>query len=119
QADQSVLPHNAARRAGRAALYLAAGLIALTAGSAVFWWRYGNPSPSGREPLPNQTSADTDDGSTIVRNPGYLGPQACAACHSGRVAEFRATRHFRACCVPQTATMPAGFAPGRGNYAMR
>ena len=71
QADQSVLPHNAARRAGRAALYLAAALIALTSAAAVFWWRYGNPSPSDRDPLPNGTSANTDDGSaSIVRNHG-------------------------------------------------
>ncbi|HEV3115720.1 MAG TPA: tetratricopeptide repeat protein [Gemmataceae bacterium] len=117
QAGQSVLSHNAARRAGRATLYLAAALIALTSGAAVFWWRCGNHAPSGLDPFPNGTIVDTEDASTIVRNPGYLGPQACAPCHSGRVAEFRSTRHFRACCVPQTATMPAGFAPGRGRYA--
>jgi tetratricopeptide (TPR) repeat protein len=51
------------------------------------------------------------------RNPGYVGPLACMPCHTARVAEFQATRHYRACCRPDQATMPAGFAPGRGTFA--
>jgi tetratricopeptide (TPR) repeat protein len=35
------------------------------------------------------------------------------------VAEFQKTAHFRACRTPEPATMPAGFAPGRGTYATR
>lgn len=45
-------------------------------------------------------------------NPGYLGPQACAECHRERVAEFQATRHFQANCVPRAGAMPSGFQPG-------
>lgn len=45
-------------------------------------------------------------------NPGYLGPQACAECHRERVAEFQATRHFQANCVPRVGAMPSGFQPG-------
>lgn len=45
-------------------------------------------------------------------NPGYLGPQACAECHRERVAEFQATRHFQANCIPRPESMPSGFQPG-------
>lgn len=45
-------------------------------------------------------------------NPGYLGPKACAECHRERVAEFQATRHFQANCVPRVGAMPSGFQPG-------
>ncbi|MEI8380920.1 MAG: tetratricopeptide repeat protein [Planctomycetota bacterium] len=53
-----------------------------------------------------------------VENPGYLGPQACAECHSERVAEFHNTRHFKAMCVPEVASMPEGFFAGKGDFQM-
>jgi tetratricopeptide (TPR) repeat protein len=59
------------------------------------------------------------DEPAAARNPGYLGPQACAPCHARRVAEFQQTRHLRACRLPQAEAMPPGFAPGRGTYATR
>ena len=60
----------------------------------------------------------SDDGPVVVKvaNPGYVGPQACAACHAERVAEFSETRHFLAMCVPEAGRMPTGFNPGRGTY---
>ncbi len=50
---------------------------------------------------------------------GYLGPDACAACHADRVTEFRATRHFQACVLPDVHAMPEGFAQGRGGVHPR
>jgi hypothetical protein len=98
------------------AVCLVAGLIALASGAAAFWWRHGNAPTVGGDQLQNTTVADVDDSLPVVRNPGYLGAQACAPCHSRRVAEFQSTRHFRACCVPQSATMPSAFSAGRGSY---
>lgn len=53
-----------------------------------------------------------------VRNPGYLGPQACAECHAERVKEFQQTRHFKAICTPELTTMPAGFMRGHGDFSL-
>lgn len=63
-----------------------------------------NPEAPAIATVPEQDSAVT---TPPVRNPGYVGPQACAPCHADRVAEFRTTRHFLACCTPQTDTTPA------------
>lgn len=51
----------------------------------------------------------------VANSHGYLGPQACFACHAERVKEFGATRHFLACVVPSVGNMPEGFQPGRGS----
>jgi tetratricopeptide (TPR) repeat protein len=48
-----------------------------------------------------------------VLNPGYLGPAACAECHTARVSEFQKTRHYRACWNPDRGPMPPGFDPAR------
>jgi len=55
--------------------------------------------------------AEPEDRSESLKpvNPGYLGPQSCAECHRERVAEFQATRHFLANCVPRSGAMPSGF----------
>ncbi|HJZ91445.1 MAG TPA: multiheme c-type cytochrome, partial [Gemmataceae bacterium] len=50
----------------------------------------------------------------VVANPGYLGPDACVACHAERVAEFRRTNHYHACRRPEDSPMPPGFTQGRG-----
>lgn len=56
---------------------------------------------------------------TIVRPAGYVGPQACVSCHAERVSEFKTTRHFLACVLPQSDKMPSGFEPGKGTYQTR
>jgi Flp pilus assembly protein TadD len=100
--------------ARRWAVWAVVGAIVAVGGGVAFWRR---PSP------PPPVSAAAEDeipfDAAVPRNPGYLGPQACAACHAARVAEFQATRHFQACREPQAATMPPGFAPGRGTYITR
>ena len=73
--------------------------------------------PRGKQ-LPAVTSTSNPVRSAI--NPhGYLGPHACAACHADRVTEFRATRHFQACMLPEVNAMPVGFAPGKGVFHPR
>ncbi|MCX7421179.1 MAG: tetratricopeptide repeat protein [Planctomycetia bacterium] len=55
----------------------------------------------------------------IVRPASYVGPQACVSCHAERVSEFKTTRHFLACVLPQPDKMPSGFEPGKGTYQTR
>src|SRR5512146_2729979 len=40
---------------------------------------------------------------------GYVGIQACEACHAARVKEFKETRHYLACMPPDPFQMPAAF----------
>ena len=79
-----------------------------------FWWRT-NPPPTGNAFTADE--APLDDGAvTAVENPGYVGMEACAACHADRVAEFRGTNHERTFRVPKPEDMPRGFLPGQGTY---
>lgn len=64
-------------------------------------------------------SQDDDLHESPTGNPGYLGAQACAACHAERVAEFQATNHFRTGRMPQPDAMPPGFATGQGTFTTR
>src|SRR5262245_7032720 len=48
----------------------------------------------------------------VARNPGYLGPQACAPCHAERVAQMEGGNHFRACREPRLGDMPRSFDAG-------
>jgi tetratricopeptide (TPR) repeat protein len=89
----------------------AAGLVVVVVAALVVWkW------PTGRGSSPTSPSPVVDDDlpEPVVVNPGYVGPEACAACHADRVAEFRKTNHFRACRTPHDGPMPPGFEPGRG-----
>jgi tetratricopeptide (TPR) repeat protein len=94
------------------------GLV-VVAGGAILWWRLGNPWQRDAQPPRTATDQDAEEDEPAVADPGYLGPQSCAACHARRVAEFQATSHFRACRLPLAETMPPGFAPGRGTYVAR
>ena len=92
----------------------AVAILALAGGAIEYYYRT-------REllPLPDITLLEEDDepdAPAIPRNPGYLGPQACAPCHARRVAEFLSTPHARACRRPQDHPMPEGFAPGKGRF---
>src|SRR5437870_3306147 len=97
-------PPRAARRRRRWAVCAALGAVTLLAAAtaSVCWWR--------RPPLaaPSVAVEDPDPVEPAAPDPGYLGPQACAPCHAARVAEFRATSHFRACRVPQDGPMAPG-----------
>ena len=91
-----------------------AGVAALlVAGGALAWrWRPGQ--------TPGGNPATTPVGTKRGGNPaGYVGAQACSACHAERVAEFRLTNHFRTSRLPDAEAMPEGFSPGKGSYATR
>src|SRR5262245_34594551 len=90
--------------------------LAILIGAAVLFWQPGTARP----PLPADGKLPrlSEDPPATISNPGFLGPQACVACHADRVNEFRATRHFLANCLPESGRMPDGFAPGMGTYAV-
>jgi len=81
---------------------LAALVLCLVA--AGFWWWNRPPS----EPPDDSTVQRA----SVVLNPGYVGPTACAPCHAERVADFGRTRHQLACVVPTAEMMPAAFLTG-------
>ena len=89
-----------------------AGLAVAICGVAVYrCWPHGE-QPTAVTPISPPIRAE-------VNPHGYLGPDACAACHADRVTEFRTTRHFLACTLPEVDSMPAGFAPGKGTFHPR
>lgn len=92
-------------------------------------------SGSSRQPAPRTTQAQTQAAETAlpaavqvpvlqvkgyvdpaVPNPGYVGAQACTACHQDRVEECLATSHFQTCRVPELKKLPRGFQPGQGEF---
>ncbi|MCX7410242.1 MAG: multiheme c-type cytochrome [Planctomycetales bacterium] len=84
----------------------------------VLCWPRSEPARDGAKSSRPESSANertlTQD--TPANPHGYLGPDACAACHAERVAEFRGTRHYLACVVPSAGHMPEGFQPGKGSF---
>jgi tetratricopeptide (TPR) repeat protein len=90
-------------------------LTSLIAVGGVVAWRWPRSQP------PVRSTAREEDGfvEAAARNPGYLGPQACAPCHPARVATVQETRHFRACIQPRPGAMPPGFAPDKGRFTTR
>jgi tetratricopeptide (TPR) repeat protein len=95
-----------------------AGLIVAAAGVAALAIRHRASSFSHHERPVVDVAAPRDDDlePPPIENPGYVGMEACAACHAGRVDEFRATNHSRTFRVPDPAVMPAGFAPGKNMF---
>src|SRR6266446_6932723 len=88
-----------------------AAAVGAAAGGMSWWWRPAAPATvdvSAEDP--------SDLSEPQVVNPGYLGPHACAACHSDRVSEFLETNHFRTFRVPEAKAMPVGFASANGTF---
>lgn len=108
------------RPLGRGWLFSAVvGLLVVVGGVAVvLCWPRSEPARDGAKSSRPESSANertlTQD--TPANPHGYLGPDACAACHAERVAEFRGTRHYLACVVPSAGHMPEGFQPGKGSF---
>src|SRR5262249_40731935 len=69
-----------------------------------FWWSKNTP-PTGSSLTVDEATLD-DAAATAVENPGYVGMEACAACHAERVAEFRRTNHERTFRVAKPEDMP-------------
>src|SRR5438132_88936 len=84
-----------ASRSRRLAVGVIIGILAIACAAFAFYWRSRPQLPETALALPDE---ELDE--PVVRNPGYVGPEACAACHAERVAEFKATRHYHACRAP-------------------
>src|SRR5262249_42424329 len=94
-------------------------LVAAVAIAGAALWLKDRSQPSHR---PGRAAMELDesfDEEALPGNPGYVGWDACAACHAARVSQFQATNHFRACRVPRAGDMPAGFARGGGTFTTR
>src|SRR5438105_1224367 len=110
--------HSGSSRAGVSfsrwrAVWAIVALVGAAGGAFTFWRSSTQPHESSVE----RPDANLDE--PAARDPGYVGPLACAPCHATRVAEFQGTKHFLACCVPQAGAMPSGFAAGQGTYTTR
>ncbi len=92
----------------------AVGVLAVAVGALALGWQLSRQPPAG-----GTADQDAEVDEPPPPDPGYVGPQACAACHGARVAGFLKTRHALACRLPQPEIMPEGFAPGRGTFASR
>lgn len=87
------------------------GLLIAVSGAAISWcW----PRPQSQDRVAKVREPDKDVFERrVASNPGYLGPQACVACHAKRVAEFQETRHFLACTTPKFGSMPPEHSSGQ------
>src|SRR6516162_296963 len=88
-------------------VWASAGILIATLG--IFAYRWWQPVQTVT-PEPDITAPDPLDSDDPVPtgNPGYLGPEACVACHSTRVTTFLGTSHARACRRPENGPMPSG-----------
>jgi tetratricopeptide (TPR) repeat protein len=99
------------RRTPRLLGWLLGGLAASILGAAAwYWW------PAPKVPVADRADDPGEWREPAAPDPGYVGPEACSACHAERVAEQRGTSHFRACRVPREGDMPPGFDPGKGVF---
>lgn len=98
--------------ASRRLVWMAVPVIAAAA-AALYWW-----APWTKPAAPSELVELDDSPLEPIRvaNPGYLGPAVCAECHAKRVAEFQTTPHARAMRTAEPASMPPGFAPGKGRH---
>lgn len=116
---------------------LALGIGAIVAVVAIIWISFfaeparnvagsmpTSPAPQqpvGAAPTPQDSGAapKIDLSELVARNPGYVGPQACAPCHAKRVAEFLQTAHYHTCRFPEADRMPPAFTKGPQTYQTR
>jgi tetratricopeptide (TPR) repeat protein len=88
--------------------FVVIAVAAVAVGGAAAWWHWRTKPPVGA--AVSLEPRDEGDGAPV--NPGYLGPQACAECHSQRVAEFLKTRHALACVEPSPDSVTPTFDSG-------
>lgn len=89
----------------------------IVAGAVLVFWR--QPWVARPPIAVSDPGADLDERSSKLARPDYVGPDACAACHAERAAEFRTSRHFWACSLPDGETMPAAFSSKDAAYVTR
>ncbi len=104
-------PSTARRSRGKPAAALIIAVAVL--GAAAVWWYVAPPTAAPVVQVDDDVRLPDDP---VAVAPGYVGPQACAACHANRVAAFEKTRHFAACTAAAPGKMPPGFGPGKGTF---
>ncbi len=95
--------------------WLTAVAVVALVGAAVGYWAWPGPAPVPRPKA--VTAPDNDLVIVAAANPGYVGSQACAACHAARVNVFKQTRHHWACTAPEDRPMPVAFETGGASFA--
>jgi tetratricopeptide (TPR) repeat protein len=85
------------------------GLI-LFAGALAYYLRPERARP------PQTIDANDEDIAHVltVVNPGYVGIEVCAECHSQRAGVVKTSRHYLACRPASEGAAAPGFAPGCG-----
>lgn len=102
----------------RFSLWGSLGALAVLLAAAVVWVVY-----SQRRADP-PSRADSSSRAAVtprlsVNDAGYLGPQACAECHTERVESFLRTAHFRTSRWPVVGDLTGDFKPGDNIYHTR
>jgi tetratricopeptide (TPR) repeat protein len=110
-------PANEAGVAGGSSLWLrvSVGLVVLLLlGGALAVWLWPDRAP------PAGGDADEEfDRLLAVVNPGYVGIETCAECHTQRAADVKTTRHYLACRPAADGVAAPGFSAGRGRFDTR
>lgn len=96
--------------------WIAVCVLTLLSACGSYWLFSHRTNATSSASIANLPELDAPVEKPDLINPGYLGPQACAECHSERVAEFQRTNHFRACYQPGPNDMPPGFESGHGRF---
>ncbi len=93
--------------------FLVFGGLLLVPVALGFWFR-----PAGPEAPKEIDGAEDFDQLLVTANPGYVGIETCAECHTNRAAEFRTGRHYLA-CRSATGVAAPGFTPDRSSVSTR
>jgi predicted CXXCH cytochrome family protein len=81
----------------------------------VCWLVLGCGKPPTEGEIKQRAPLNPQIARAASKNPrGYLGINSCEKCHSERVKEFKETRHYLACMLPDPSQMPSEFNSGQG-----
>lgn len=102
------------------------GVLLLVAGASLaggLWWQQQNAvSTDGTRRTAGESQPQIDTRPVSLPPPpdhGFVGPQACAECHSENHSGFVQTNHYRACREVREEDMPDGFTPEKGRFITR
>ena len=116
----SANPQHSNARAVRRTVNSVVCLLLLSSLAAGCWFWSGSEKQRKLDvTIASTTSSHTELTGPLEKTSGYVGPEACAACHRERVAEFIQTKHFLACREPQADKMPRAFLTEQGRVPSR
>ena len=116
----SANPQHSNARAVRRTVTSVVCLLLLSSLAAGCWFWSGSEKQRKLDvTIASTTSSHTELTGPLEKTSGYVGPEACAACHRERVAEFIQTKHFLACREPQADKMPRAFLTEQGRVPSR